>query len=136
MAKDDARQAAEANRLYWSNEASVGEISTRIGISRRALYEVLEPRPAGLPCPQCGTATVFVNRSALTSGTARCPSCDTETDVTAAREDRTVVPAAQPVGYAHSNGLHIRARPLALGGVALIGIVIGAIAALVITRRD
>ena len=132
MAKDESKHAEEANRLYWSNEASVGEISSRLGVSRRALYELLEPRPANVPCPECGALTVFVNRSALTSGTARCPACNTEIDVPAAREERSALPT--PHVY-QSNGLHLRARPLALGSVALVGVVIGAIAALMFTRR-
>ena len=133
MANHDAKQAEEANRLYWSNEASVGEIASRLGISRRALYELLDPQPAEVPCPQCSTPTVFVNRSALTSGTARCPSCEAEVAVPAAREERTAMPAIHAM---QSNGVHLRARPLALGSVALMGIVIGAIAVLVMTRRD
>lgn len=133
MSKDESKHAAEANRLYWSNEASVGEIATRLGVSRRALYELLEPRSAEVPCPKCGATAVFVNRSAVNSGTARCPSCSTEIDVPAAREDR----AAQPAPHLYqSNGLHVRARPLALGSVALLGVVIGAIAVLMVTRRD
>lgn len=130
MANDT--QAAEANRLYWSNAASVGEISTRLGISRRALYDLLEPQSAGVLCPECGTETVFVNRSALTSGTARCPSCEAETAVPAAREERDAQPAALPVPAAKS-------RPrikVALGSVVLIGIAIGAIGTLMLTRRD
>jgi ribosomal protein L37AE/L43A len=131
MAKEDARQATEANRLYWSNEASVGEIAGKFGISRRALYELLTPRPAGVPCPECGTETVFVNRSALTSGLARCPSCETEVTVPAARgresADQATAVASQ------SNG---QFTPLALGSVAIMGVVVGAIATLLITRRD
>lgn len=133
MAKDDARQATEANRLYWSNEASVGEISGRLGISRRALYELLTPQPAGVPCPECGTDTVFVNRSSLTSGSARCLSCQTEISVPAARGVRETADPASAAQASHSNG---QLRPLALGSVAIMGVVIGAIATLLITRRD
>jgi hypothetical protein len=130
MAKEDARQATEANRLYWSNAASVGEIAGKLGISRRALYELLTPRPAGVPCPDCGTDTVFVNRSAQTSGLARCPSCETELTVPAARGRESEQPNSQT---SQSNG---QFTPFALGSVAIMGVVVGAIATLLITRRD
>ena len=134
MTREDATQATEANRLYWSNEASVGEIASRLGVSRRALYELLEPQPAGVPCPECGTETVFANRSAQTSGQARCPSCQAVTSIPAARLDRDAeeVEEAAPEVTA-VNG---RLTPLALGSVAIIGVVVGAIATLLITRRD
>jgi hypothetical protein len=130
MATDDAKQAAEANRLYWGNEASVAEIAERLGVSRRALYELLSPRPSGVPCPRCDTETVFVNRSALTSGNARCPACEHETRVPAGR----VEAEAPATSIAALEWLD--ARRLGIGGAALAGIAVGAIAALLITRRD
>jgi len=131
MAKADALHADEANALYWSNEASVGEIANRLGISRRSLYELLEPRPADIPCPKCGTETVFVNRSALTAGIARCPACETETAVPAVRTDRNSEAVAVTVSAATRAPRHV-----ALGSVALVGVVIGAVAALILTQRD
>ena len=133
MVKEAEQHAEEANRLYWNKEASVGEIAARLGISRRALYDVLEPLPAGVPCEECGTDTVFVNRSALASGVARCPSCEAETAVPAAREERQpqTVPAAAPPAVRNGR----LATPVALGTVALAGVVVGAIATLLVTRR-
>lgn len=135
MGNADTQNAEEANRLYWNNEASVGEISTRLGISRRALYDLLEPQPSGISCSACGLQSVFVNRSALNSGVAKCLSCATETAAPAARQEplrETVTrKRSSPVG---ANGQS--STRLALGSIALMGVVIGAIATLLVTRRD
>ncbi|MGH7467491.1 MAG: hypothetical protein ACRENP_05840 [Longimicrobiales bacterium] len=132
MTRDDA-QAAEANRLYWNQAASVGEIANQLGISRRALYEVLQPRPAGIACPKCGTDGVFVNRSAQAAGMARCPSCGTEMHV-ASPEDAEAAPAAPPMERA--NGGHPFRLRFGIGSAALMGVVVGAIATLLLTQRE
>lgn len=73
MAEQETRR--ELNRLYWDSDASVAEIADRLDISRRALYDGIEPRPAGAPCPECGTPLGFRNRTALEAGEAECPAC-------------------------------------------------------------
>lgn len=130
MANDEPMYAAEANRLYWSNEASVGEIAEKLGISRRALYDLIDPRPSGAECPRCRTITVFANRSALVSGTARCPSCDLEIQIEAVTE-------SSPQNEQADRGFPpwFSDHRVAVGGAALAGAAIGAIAALLITRR-
>jgi hypothetical protein len=135
MPKDESRPTAEANELYWNSDASVGEIANQLGMSRRALYDVVEPKSAEVPCPTCGTTTVFANRSALAAGLARCPSCETETAIPAARSERVAMaeaPAEPPAG----NGARRTASNVTLGGAALVGAVVGAIATLILTRRD
>ena len=136
MSRDDASHAPEANQLYWNSEASVGEIANQLGISRRALYELLEPQPTGVPCGDCGAETVFANRSSHTAGLARCPSCGLETAVPAARAEPVAEPAPSEAPQAKANGKHSLARPITIGGAALVGVVIGAIATLIITRRE
>jgi len=130
MANEAHSSSGEANRLYWSNEASVGEIADKLGISRRALYELIEPRPSGTECPRCRTEAVFANRSALVSGTARCPSCDLEIQAETLAELSTSSPERKPPVRSRFDG-----HDLAIGGAALAGAAIGAIAALLITRR-
>lgn len=83
----DEQTRAEINRLYWQSEASVAEISERVGASRRALYDAIEPQDAGLACPECGTAMGFRNRTAAEAGDAECPSCGLE---------RSAEPPARP----------------------------------------
>ncbi|HET9982798.1 MAG TPA: hypothetical protein VFQ38_04410 [Longimicrobiales bacterium] len=85
MTTDDALRA-EANRLYWESDASVGDIADRLGLSRRALYEALEPATTGEPCRECGTILVFHNRLARSGGEAQCPGCGLEQSIAALRQ--------------------------------------------------
>lgn len=85
MTTDDALRA-EANRLYWESDASVGDIAGRLGLSRRALYEALEPATTGEPCRECGTILVFHNRLARSGGEAQCPGCGLEQSIAALRQ--------------------------------------------------
>lgn len=75
MLPDPAGVTREANRLYWKTDASVAEIAERLGLSRRALYEVLGPELTGRPCPACGGTLSFANRLARAAGAAVCSGC-------------------------------------------------------------
>jgi len=66
---------SEANRLYWDTETSVGHIADKLGVSRRALYELLEPLSADEPCAACGGPLVLANRLARAAGEAFCGTC-------------------------------------------------------------
>ena len=77
----DASTETELNRLYWETDASVSEIADQLDISRRTLYDGIEPRPAGERCPECGAPLGFRNRTALENGEAECPACGYETEV-------------------------------------------------------
>src|SRR5687767_3564463 len=134
MPKEHGEEGNEANRLYWDTESSVGEIANQLGVSRRALYEAVEPKPSGVPCHICGTETMFANRSALASGSARCPSCEAETSVPGSRAERVQsVAQVEPVA---ANGNARTRVAVGLGGAALVGVVVGAIATLLLTHRD
>lgn len=76
MADDQTR--SEMNRLYWGSDASVGEIADRLGVSRRALYDGIDPRPAGAPCPDCGAPLGYRNRTAADRREATCGACGRE----------------------------------------------------------
>jgi hypothetical protein len=130
----DETQAAEANRLYWKQSVSVGEIANQLGISRRALYDVLQPKPAGVRCPKCGTEGVFVNRSTEAAGLARCPNCETELEA---------VPSSSPADSAYTNPVSARLNGndrlklrLGVGSAALVGVVVGAVATILLSHRD
>lgn len=77
MTDDPARE--KVNDLYWDSDASVAEIADRLGISRRALYDRIEPRPAGARCPACGGALEFRNRTAAERLRPECAECGEET---------------------------------------------------------
>jgi len=83
MATEPSR--IEANRLYWESDAPVARIAETLGISRRALYELLERVPADRPCPECGGPVLFANRLARSTGEAQCGACGATTVVPTVR---------------------------------------------------
>lgn len=128
MARTD-ELTVEANRLYWETDNSVADIAQQLELSRRALYDAVEPLPSGASCPACGTPLVFENRSARSSGHEICPSCEADPDeaelaATAVaddlRDDRAVFESSQAVR---------------VGTAAIAGAALGAIATLVLVPR-
>jgi hypothetical protein len=116
----DEQQQAHANRLYWESERSVAGIADEMGISRRALYDLILPRPAGTACPECGGGLEFRNRRAFDRQEATCRECGRES----AAGEATAVPPPPP-------------RPGGIGlAVALTGgMAAGALAGLFLRRR-
>ena len=70
--------AERVNHLYWETESSVAEIANELNISRRALYELIEPLPTGVECSKCSAELRFANRSAKATNAARCIVCGSE----------------------------------------------------------
>jgi hypothetical protein len=128
MTNMDTAAAVEANRLYWETEDSVAEIADRLDLSRRALYDAIEPVPTGLPCPTCGGPLSFENRSARTAGNPTCPVC-AATGATEADEP----PSGQalPVPSLGEAG----ERALLVGGVAMAAAAVGALLTLALVPR-
>lgn len=85
MSEDRAELAGEVSRLYWETDASIAEITDRLGISRRALYEALVPITAERACSSCGGELVYPNRSARMAGMAECRLCGRKEDLTLMR---------------------------------------------------
>ena len=130
----------EANRLYWQTDTSVADIAEKLTISRRALYELVQPENTGVKCSACGGDVEYVNRSAKASALGRCKDCGAECPVHDADDVQDVVPPyaagwprAVPARKTSSDDL--RARALKIGGIALAGAALGAIAALLVARR-
>ena len=137
MSNEPMNDAAEANRLYWDDVASVSEIANRLGISRRALYEIIEPRPSGAFCGTCGVEAVFINRSAVASRTARCPRCssDVHADILDMSGDVPHSARSKADVQAATAGRARFGRKAAFGA-ALLGVVAGCIATLLVLNRD
>lgn len=76
MASEETRR--EINRLYWESDESVSEIAERLDVSRRALYDAIDPLPAGAPCPECGGTLGFRNRTSAQNREAECAECEHE----------------------------------------------------------
>ena len=130
--------AGEANRLYWRTDRSVADIAETLGVSRRALYELISADEAGALCDSCGGRLVFANRSARASGAARCADCGNECSITV--EDAEPQDALAPYagGWPHPGAfeeLNGARRSLKIGMAALAGVAVGAVAVLLIARR-
>jgi len=139
MPEDQAH--GEANRLYWETDASVAEIANGLDISRRALYDAIQPRPAGGACPECGMVVVFRNRTAAERGRAECLECelevlledlagspsDTEPQVEQEQAARPLSPMRRPAASVGSGAV--------LGGSLLAGLALGAAAGYLFRQR-
>ena len=140
MKKDSA---AEANQLYWQTDTSVGDIAEKLDLSRRALYDALEPIPAETTCPVCGGTMHYINRSARDSHQGTCYTCATSSPQQAPPIESEPW-TWSPSGAANDNDSrervrdrdYIAARARRLGAAALLGAVIGAGITHVLLRRD
>lgn len=119
--------AAEANRLYWETETSVAEIAQQLELSRRALYDSVDPLPTSSSCNVCGSPLVFENRSARNAGIETCPNCDVQ--------DEPATPASLPALDPTQVSDEDMQRAVLMGGAALAGAALGAIATLILVPR-
>jgi hypothetical protein len=139
---DDERQNREANRLYWETQVSVAEIADRLIMSRRALYDAIQPRPAARECSECGGGLVYRNRTSFERRQAECLECEivvavgaggtetsgTEPQVEQARAAARLSPMARrPTAPAGDGGK--------LAGTLLAGIALGTAAGYLLRRR-
>ena len=136
--EDRTAIAPEANRLYWDSADSVAEISNRLGISRRALYDAIEPLGTGEECPSCGAELYYANRSAKAAGIARCLMCGNErgVDPDISHEDVGMIPpygAGWPAAPAATR--HLGDRAATIASLAVAGAVVGAIATVLVRRN-
>lgn len=135
----------ELNRLYWESDESVAEIARRLDISRRALYDRIEPRPAEVPCRECGGPLVFRNRTAAERLEGECPECGQTAELEA-----SAAGAARPAPVHPGPELEQEDRAAALsptrrvrdagsgpvvGLALLVGLGVGALLAYLLLRR-
>jgi len=78
MTDYDADLEAHANELYWSSDESVNTIADELDLSKGTLYNVIQPLPTGLACPECGAELEYPNRTARERGLMACPNGDFE----------------------------------------------------------
>ncbi len=159
---DDQQTRAELNRRYWESDASVSEIAGELDISRRALYEGIDPLPAGVPCPVCGGVLGFRNRTAAENQEVECTECGREMPLADARGatgpaadgggDRGGAQPAQPgrrrtprppeleqersaAAISPIRRVPDAGNGVAIGTIVLLGLVVGAIAAYLVRQR-
>ena len=129
MNEIDRSAIDEANRLYWDSSTSVAEIAERLGWSRRALYDAIEPLPIDEACPTCGSPLVYTNRSARSSGSTTCVACETRAE----ESDEAVDPQLQRALTAEARDR--RERIYAAGAAALVGATTGAALTFLLVRK-
>jgi hypothetical protein len=128
MKEIDRSAIDEANRLYWDSSTSVAEIAERLGWSRRALYDAVEPLPTDQACPTCGSPLVYVNRSARSSDTTVCVACET-------REESAEAGDPQLQRALSAEARDRRERIYAAGAAALVGATTGAALTFLLVRK-
>ena len=124
-AQDVSPETAErANELYWGAERSVNQIADELDLSKGALYGLIQPLPAGLGCPECGSEVVYSNRTAKERGRLDCPICRWEGAADeAARDSLDAEPTAVTGPLARDRDQSERYRTIA--GGALLGAAAG-----------
>ncbi len=153
---DQDALSQEANHLYWESEESVNQIGEALGLSKGVFYGLIQPLPAGLPCPGCGEEMVFPNRTARDKGFMVCPACGLEEEEAAVQsywedaaetggEGEPEAPGAlarragravqQAVGSGTERMKSLSPRGRIIAGTALLGVAIGLLVAGVLRKR-
>jgi hypothetical protein len=122
-APQDRQLAERANALYWESEGSVNDIAEELDLSKGSLYNLVEPKGAGLACPECAAELEYPNRTARDKGFVTCPACGLE-------EEEEVVRglAGEAIDLDGSPDARIRTRRT-LWATALLGAAAGIIVA-------
>lgn len=145
MTPQEDQLVRQVNRLYWSTDASVADIADQLDISRRALYDAIQPAAAEGACPECGGRLGYRNRTARQRREAECPDCGQEQDLEAASastlEAAPTEPAAKPEERTGARmpldaGTMDATRGLWLAGAVLTGAALGAVVGLLGRRLD
>jgi len=77
-ANEERALEERANEVYWNSDTSVNQIADEFDLSKGALYALIRPLPAGVPCPECSSEMAYPNRTARDKGTLTCLSCGDE----------------------------------------------------------
>lgn len=144
----------ETNQRYWDSDESVNQIGEALGLSKGALYNLLEPLGAGLPCPSCGEEMVFPNRTAREKGFLVCPDCGLEEEEAAVEafweeEESSGTLTLRPRGLARKAGEAVQQavgtgrdqieslspRGRIFAGTALLGAAVGLILGTYLRKR-
>lgn len=146
----------EANRLYWESDESVNQIGEELALSKGVLYGLIDPLPAGLPCPKCGDEMIYPNRTARDRGFLACSACGMEEEEDAVQafwegaaegsegvprlEPRTVAQRAghafqRAVGSGKSRVAGLSPKSRVLAGTAILGVAAGLAIGVYLRRR-
>lgn len=90
--------AERANELYWGSDRSVNELAEDLDLSKGALYGLIKPLDAGLPCPDCSGGLEYANRTARDKGFVSCPGCEFEEEEVLVRAESGELDMAADLG--------------------------------------
>lgn len=147
MATEDpesAELATKANRLYWDSDRSVNQITEDLAMSKGSLYEVVEPRPAGMACPRCAEEMAYPNRTARDRGFLNCPACgfeEEESELEEAWSERGGRTGGGAVVVTPEAVQEARGKPRSsaliriVAGTALLGVAAGITIATILRKR-
>jgi UDP-N-acetylmuramyl tripeptide synthase len=119
-----------ANEVYWSSDKSVNQIADDFDLSKGALYGLIRPLPAGVPCPECSSEMAYANRTARDKGYLSCPSCGDEEESAAVWTERSGASEGSRASAASAQAL----SRIVLG-TALLGVATGVVLTLWARRR-
>lgn len=124
-----------ANDLYWGSDASVNRLADELDLSKGALYDVIRPYPAGMPCPNGDGEMGYPNRTARDRGFVTCGTCGLEDEEAHVAEglERAGFPPETDLPRGMASG-----RPWTGGrmlGSALVGVALGVVIAGLVRRR-
>lgn len=127
-----------ANEMYWAGDRTVEEIVKELKISRSALYSAVRPQDAATSCPECGEAMVFTNRSNREAHAATCSACAIEAPAAQhpapppsrapTDHDPTPRPPRAWTQWRGDLAAVPRERVAMVGGAAVLGVMVGAMA--------
>ena len=135
---------SQANERYWNSDAGVNQLARELELSKGALYEIIAPLPAGVPCPHGDGELAFANRTARERGFVSCPACGLEDDrervlarLEEAAHDPTSVdaPTAHDAAVANPPAAPTRSLETLLIVTALAGVAAGLILGGLLRRR-
>ncbi len=126
---DERATREELNRRYWESDESVSGIADSLDVSRRALYDAIDPQPADAACPACGGALGFRNRTSAENREAECQECGNEVRLDRDRGDAEPVEQERVVGSLSPVPRSTPGSGPAAGVMLLLGMALGAGAA-------
>ena len=132
--------AERLNDQYWNSDRTIDEIIGSEGISRNRLYESVRPYSIANRCQACGEELVFPNRRSRVAGTALCPACGTEANVERPGDSEGAEANGSPSSVTGGDGSFVQPdgwglkdrKKAIIGGVAALGVMLGAAATRVI----
>lgn len=125
----------QANDLYWGSDASVNRLAEELDLSKGALYDIIRPFPAGIPCPNGDGEMGYPNRTARDRGFVTCGVCgfeDEEVHVADGMERVGMPPETSPPRTLTPPRVGSGGRML---GSALVGVALGVLITGLVRRR-